>query len=72
MLEVSSWVGVVGLSNELAPVELVSEEGTREVECLTSHNHNLLASQKLLGNLGGESTHQVTSSVYDNLLFEHI
>ena len=44
MLELSSWVGVVGLMEELLPFELLSEERTRHVHELTSDDNNSLTS----------------------------
>jgi len=44
MLELSSWVGVVGLIDELLPFELLSEERTRHVHELTSDDNNSLTS----------------------------
>jgi len=71
VFKVSSWVSVVGFFDVFSPLELVSEQRSGDVHLLTSHNDDSLSSQDLLGNLGGKSANQVTSSVYDNLLFEH-
>lgn len=71
MLEVSSGVSVVGLPQELVVVKLISEQRTGQAEALASDNDDLLASEQLVSDNGGESAYQVSSSVYDNLLFEH-
>ena len=71
VFKVSSWVSVVRFFDIFSPLELVSEQRSGDVHLLTSHNNDSLSSHDLLGNLGGKSANQVTSSVYDNLLFEH-
>lgn len=71
VLEVSSGVSVVGLAQELVVVELVSEQRARKNKLLASDDDNALSPEQLVCNLGGESADQVSSSVYDNLLFEH-
>lgn len=71
VFKVSSWVSVVRFSDIFSPLELVSEQRSGDVHLLTSHNDDSLSSHDLLGDLGCKSANQVTSSVYDNLLFEH-
>ena len=51
MLKLSSWVCVVGLSQEFMESKVVSEERSREDELLASDNDNLLASEKLMSDL---------------------
>ncbi|KAH3658858.1 hypothetical protein OGATHE_006584 [Ogataea polymorpha] len=58
------------LSQVVVVLQFVSEEFTRDVESLTSHNDNLLAVEKLLGNSGGQSSQQVSFSVNDNNLLK--
>jgi hypothetical protein len=71
VLEVSSGVGVVGLVQEVLEVKLVSEQRARKNQLLASNDNDALTTEQLMCNLGGESADQVSSSVYDNLLFEH-
>mmetsp|Transcript_7958 Transcript_7958/g.12307 ORF Transcript_7958/g.12307 Transcript_7958/m.12307 type:complete len:206 (+) Transcript_7958:139-756(+) len=71
VLESSAGVGVDGLSQELLIVEVISEEGAGEDQLLAANHDNLLTSEELLGDLGSESSDEVASSIYDNLLFEH-
>jgi len=71
MLEVAAGVRVVGLVEELMVVQLVPEQRARQHELFAAHHDDLLAAQQLVRNDGGESAYQVSSSVYDNLLFEH-
>ena len=71
VLELPSWVGIDSLSKELMIVEVISEERTRKNKLLTPDDDNSLSLEELLGDLGSESSDQVASTVYDNLLFEH-
>jgi len=46
MLELSSWVSIVGLMQELMEGNIISEQRSRENELLTPDNNNLLTSQQ--------------------------
>ena len=50
MLELSSWVSVVGQSQEFVECQVISEERSRENEFLAPHNDNFLASEQGPGN----------------------
>ncbi|KAH3663715.1 hypothetical protein OGAPHI_005116 [Ogataea philodendri] len=57
------------LSQVIVVLQLVSEEFTRDVESLASHNNDLLAVEKFLGDGGCQSSQQMSFSVnHDNLL----
>jgi len=51
MLELSSWVSIVGLSQELMEGNIISEQRSRENELLTPDNNNLLTSQQTVSDL---------------------
>jgi len=68
---VLSWVRVASLVQVLSPLELVSEQRSRDVDLFASDDHNLLTVQDVLSDNRGKSAEQVAFSVYDNLLFEH-
>jgi len=53
MLELSSWVSVVRFVDELFPLKLLSEKGSRKVHELASDDNNSLTSEDLFGNLRG-------------------
>ena len=71
MLETSARVGVDTKAKELGPLELVSEERSRSVDKLTTHNDDTLSIKQLLGNFGCKSAEHMSSSVNNYLLFEH-
>jgi len=51
MLELSSWVSVVGQVKEFMESNVMSEERSGELELLASDNDNLLTSKKLMSDL---------------------
>ena len=51
MLEVSSWVSVVGLVYEFMIFDVVSELGSRKLKTFTSNNNDSLTTEKLFGYL---------------------
>ena len=51
MLELSSWVSVVGLIQELVEGNIVSEERSRELELLTSNDNNFLSPEQRMSDL---------------------
>ena len=71
VLEASAGVGVDALAEEFAELELVSEERSRSVDELATHDDNALTVKQLLSNLGCKSAEQMSSSVNNYLLFEH-
>lgn len=64
------WVVSAGLSEVGEVLELVPEELSRDVDVLASHDDNLLAVEKLLGDRRGESSKKVALCVNDDLTFE--
>lgn len=64
------WVVSAGLSEVGEVLELVSEELSGDVDVLTSHDDDLLAVEKLLGDCRGESSKKVALCVNDDLTFE--
>lgn len=56
----------VSLVEVVVVLYLVPEEGTRDVDLLTSDNGDLLASEDLLGNDRSKSTEEVTFAVNDD------
>jgi len=71
MLEATAGVGVDSSILFLLPVELVSEERAGSVNFLGTHDNNALSTDDFFSNNASETTHKVTASVNDNLLFEH-
>ena len=59
----SSWVGDLGLSQELFENVFVSSDWARDDNFFTSDNDNLLSLESGLGNGGGQSTSNVLASV---------
>ena len=59
------------LSHEFGELDLVSEEGARDVDSFGSDNDDSLAREEFLGDNGGESSEEMTLSVNDDFLFEH-
>lgn len=45
---------------------LVAEEAARDIDLLAAHDHNLLSTQGLLGNDGGQATEEVAFAINDN------
>ena len=71
VLGATAWVGVNALLHNVLSNDLVSLEGTRLEDLLATHHDDALSTQKFLCNNAGETALQVTSSVNNQLLFEH-
>ena len=64
-------VGVVTKLTEVSILHLVADERARNADLIASHNHDLLASEELLGNNRGEATKKVVAAV-DNDSLRHL
>mmetsp|Transcript_20281 Transcript_20281/g.38156 ORF Transcript_20281/g.38156 Transcript_20281/m.38156 type:complete len:288 (+) Transcript_20281:35-898(+) len=64
-------VRVHSLLQEGVVFEFVAEEGSRDVDLLTSDNNHSLSSLKLLGKCGSKATEKVPLSVNDDNFFKH-
>jgi hypothetical protein len=71
VLESTSRVSVDSLSLHLLPDELVAEERSGSEDLFATDNNDSLAAEELSGNNGCEAATEVTTTVNDNLLFEH-
>jgi len=71
VLESTSRVSVDSLALTLLPDELVAEDGSRSEDLFATDNDNSLTTEELSGNNGCKATAEVTTTVNDNLLFEH-
>ena len=82
MTMTTSRVGVHRLAHESLTTDRVTHHYTlnisathatvsSDVQLLTTHTHHLLAAKQLLGNNRGQTTHNVTTAINDNFLFEH-
>jgi len=82
MTMTTSRVGVHRLTHESLTTDRVTHHYTfntssthstvsSDVQLLTTHTHHLLAAKQLLGNNGGQTTHNVATTINDNFLFEH-
>ena len=49
----------------------MSHTGARDAQSLSAHQHDVLATQQLLGNLGSQTAHHVVAAVHYNHLLEH-
>jgi len=71
VLESTSRVSVDSLSLHLLPDELIAENRSRSEDLFAADNNNSLATEELSGNDRCEAATEVTTTVNDNLLFEH-
>jgi len=56
------------LAEESVVLQLVTEEGTRDVQLLAADDNDALTGEGLLGNNGGEATQEMAFTVDDNHL----
>lgn len=59
------------LSHELGELDLVSEEGSRDIDSFSSDDNDSLAAEELFGDDGSQSTEEVTLSVNDDFFLKH-
>jgi len=67
----SSWVVYHLLSHEFREFNLVSEEGSRDVNRFTSNNNDSLSAEEFLGNDGSKSSEQMAFTIDNDFLFKH-
>lgn len=65
-------VGVRALAQEGQILDLVTVQGSADVDTLTTNGHNLLAGQEFLGNRGRQTAQQMSSAINNHLLLEHL
>jgi len=59
-------VGLDTLAQEGHVLELVADEGARDLDLLAADHNNLLAHEELLGHNGGQASEKVALAVNDN------
>ena len=67
----STWVGIASLVHLFLPLQFASEQRSRLENGFTSDDTDFLAIKELLSNDTGKTSQQVTSTINDNLFFEH-
>eukprot|EP01015_Nassula_variabilis_P004342 TRINITY_DN1301_c0_g2_i1.p1 TRINITY_DN1301_c0_g2~~TRINITY_DN1301_c0_g2_i1.p1 ORF type:complete len:311 (-),score=58.99 TRINITY_DN1301_c0_g2_i1:10-942(-) len=71
MVWTSSWVSVHSLSQEIFPLQFVSEEGTGFTNLFTSYDNDSLSAQQFFGYARSQSTYQMIFAVNDYFLVKH-
>merc|ERR1719272_2677282 len=64
------WVRVHLLAAELGKLQLVAEEGARDVDILRADTDHLLAIEQLLGESGRETAKKMAATVHHDLRLE--
>ena len=67
----SSWVVNHLFSLEFRVLDLVSEEGARDVDSFSSDDNDSLTAEELLGDNGSQSTEEMALTIDNHELFKH-